>query len=226
MKKNKEMKKKNEINDDEISNKKEIENININEFYKKIYLGFVNNKIEWNNFSFTKPIFRIIYQKSRKKQKDIVKYSIKYNKNYELVINAYEKIYTNVLFKHNWELTPLIAYNNYYKLFLKEYLQSKENNNIFNDLNHEPADIVIKTDNNRQGKTLLYIGKLFNVYIDDLKKNNNIDDKSNNIISMNYQTSDSYKKSRKEIIYNYKDLIKRNKIKKNYYYKAKTLFKF
>ncbi len=176
-------------------------------FYQELYLNLINNKIQWENFLFPKGVFNIMYQKSRLKQKEILKYSLKYNKDYDTVINSYEKTYTSLMLKHNWTLNPKIAYNNYYKIFLKKNVsQNKENNKKININDTNYSDVVIKVDNNGQGKTLIYIGKLFNVYIDDSYKKM---DKNDNVVSMDIKE----KKSRKEVVYNYKDLLARNKNK-------------
>ena len=147
-----------------------------------------------------------MYQKSRLKQKEILKYSLKYNKDYDTVIKSYDKSYTSMMLKHNWALDPKIAYNNYYKIFIKKNLsQNKESKKInINDNNY--SDVVIKVDNNGQGKSLIFIGKLFNVYIDDSYKRNIKDE---NAVSMDVKEQ----KSRKEVIYNYKDLLARAKMK-------------
>lgn len=175
-------------------------------FYQELYFNLINNKIQWNNFLFSKGILNIMYQKSRLKQKEILKYSLKYNKDYDTVIKSYDKSYTSMMLKHNWALDPKIAYNNYYKIFIKKNLsQNKESKKInINDNNY--IDVVIKVDNNGQGKSLIFIGKLFNVYIDDSYKRNIKDE---NAVSMDVKEQ----KSRKEVIYNYKDLLARAKMK-------------
>jgi hypothetical protein len=176
-------------------------------FYQELYSNLINNKIQWNNFLFSKGVFNIIYQKSRLKQKEILKYSLKYNKDYDTVIKSYDKSYTSLMLKHNWALDPKIAYNNYYKIFLKKNLsQNKENNKKININDNNYSDVVIKVDNNGQGKSLIYIGKLFNVYIDDSYKRNIKDE---NAVSMDIKEQ----KSRKEVVYNYKDLLARAKMK-------------
>ena len=74
--------------------------ININEiFYSELYLGLISNKIQWNNFSFSKGIYNLMYRKSKSKQKEISKFCLKCNENYETIINSYEKIYTSLTYK-------------------------------------------------------------------------------------------------------------------------------
>ena len=195
--------------DEDYSNEEEPlqKDINIKQiFYQEIYLNFANNKLIWNNFSFPKGVYSLMYQKSRKKQKEILKYSLKHNKKYENIINSYEKIYTSSLKKHNWELNPHVAYINYSKIIRSNNLsQSKQNSHKHLDLRTNYSDIVIKVDNNGKDRTLMYIGKLFNIYIEDYLKDKNNDE----IISMQTQEQ----KPKKEIIYNYNQLLKKAKLK-------------
>ena len=197
-------------------NKTAKKEINIKKiFYQELYLNLIDNKLKWNNFFFSKGVYNIMYQKSRIKQKQILKFSLKYNKKCETIIKSYEKIYTSLICKHNWNLSPKIAYDNYYKIYLKKYLaQNKDNNN--KNLNSNYSDVVIKADNNGQGKTLMFIGKLFNVYIDDNYKNNK---KEDHIISMDIKEQ----KSRKEVIYTYSELMAKSKmkLKPNYSYNTR-----
>ena len=206
---NNESKSKNENEDYSNSNEEDPlqKDINIKQiFYHEIYLNFANNKLIWNNFSFPKGVYSLMYQKSRKKQKEILKYSLKHNKKYENVINAYEKIYSSSLKKNNWELNPHAAYINYNKIIRNNKLsQSKQNSHKHLDLRTNYSDIIIKVDNNGKDRTLMYIGKLFNIYIEDYLKDKN----NNEIISMNTQEQ----KPKKEIIYNYNQLLKKAKIK-------------
>ena len=197
------------FNEDEeitdISNNKEKKktNIKMNQiFYHEIFLKLVNNKQKWNNFFFSYGVYKLMYQKSKIKKKEILKYSLKNNLNYEIIINSYDRQYTQSTFKHNWELNPNSAYTNYYKLYQKKNLsQSKEvNQNHLTDSNY--GDVVVKVDNNSQERTLIYVGKLFNVYVEEYLKN-----KNNNIISMHTQEL----KPKKEIIYNSSDLMQRIK---------------
>ena len=83
-------------------------------------------------------------------------------------------------------------------------------------MNSNYSDVVIKADNNGQGKTLMFIGKLFNVYIDDNYKNNK---KEDHIISMDIKEQ----KSRKEVIYTYSELMAKSKmkLKPNYSYNTR-----
>jgi hypothetical protein len=180
--------------------------INANEiFYHELYLGLINNKIQWINFLFPKGIYNLMYQKSRIKQKEIFKFCIQKNYNYNNVIKSYDKIYTNITLKHNWELSPHIAYMNYVKTNKKKNLsQSKElNRKNLSLYNLDLSDVVIKANNKGEGRTLMYIGKVFNIYVEDYLK------KNKNIISINLIEP----KLRKEIVYNDTDLLKGLKIK-------------
>ena len=205
--------------EEENSNKEEHikKDINIKQiFYNEIYLNLTKNKIIWNNFSFPKGIYYLMYQKSRKNQKEILKYSIKNNQKYEDVINSYEKCYTSLLLKQNWKLSPNITFSNYNKIMIKKKLaQSKQNNNKNLNLTSNYNDVVIKVDNNGRGRTLMYIGKLFNIYVEDYLKNKN----KNDGVSMYIQDQNP----KKEIIYNDNDLIKKSKLKlKNNYSYSNT----
>ena len=190
---------------------KESNNIDINTiFYKKIFLGLIENKQFWESFYFPKAIYKIIYRKTRLKQKDILNFCYKYNIKYEKVVNSYEKIYTIKTQKKNWDLEPITAYNNYIEIYLKneELVKNKEletnanekKENLYHYENYDKfnKDIVVKTNNKGKGKTLIFDGKLLSVYVDDyLRKNND-----NYIISIN-----SPKQKKKEIIYDAKDLL-------------------
>ena len=196
----------NNLNNEEQQKKR----INIKKiFYHEIYLNFIKNKQQWKNFLFPKGIYNLFYQKSRKKQKEIFRFCIKNNYKYKDVIKSYDKIYTNKTLKHNWELSSYSAYINYVKINKKKNLsQSKENYRKNLSLyNLDLSDVVIKVNNKGEGRALIYIGKIFNIYTEDyLKKNKN---NNNNIISMNLIEP----KLRKEIVYTDTDLIKRIKIK-------------
>ena len=186
--------------------------INVNEiFYSELYLGLISNKIQWNNFSFSKGIYNLMYRKSKAKQKEISKFCLKYNENYETIINSYEKKYTSLTYKHNWELSPLWAFRNYKNLCISKNLsQSKEKTNKkINSLVPSLCDIVVKVNNNGQGKTLIYIGKNYNIYLDDYLRDNS----NNNLISMQVQDSISKHKYRKEIVYDYNDFKQKSKLR-------------
>ena len=192
-----------QYSDDEEKQKKRI---NIKQiYYHEIYLNFIQNKIQWKNFLFPKGIYNLMYQKSRIKQKEIFKFCIQKNYNYNNVIKSYDKIYTNITLKHNWELSPHIAYMNYVKTNKKKNLsQSKElNRKNLSLYNLDLSDVVIKANNKGEGRTLMYIGKVFNIYVEDYLK------KNKNIISINLIEP----KLRKEIVYNDTDLLKSLKIK-------------
>ena len=187
-----------QYSDDEEKQKKRI---NIKQiYYHEIYLNFIQNKIQWKNFLFPKGIYNLMYQKSRIKQKEIFKFCIQKNYNYNNVIKSYDKIYTNITLKHNWELSPHIAYMNYVKTNKKKNLsQSKElNRKNLSLYNLDLSDVVIKANNKGEGRTLMYIGKVFNIYVEDYLK------KNKNIISINLIEP----KLRKEIVYNDTDLLK------------------
>ena len=54
---------------------KESNNMDINTiFYKKIYLGLIEDKQFWESFYFPKAIYKIIYRKTRLKQKEILNF--------------------------------------------------------------------------------------------------------------------------------------------------------
>ena len=174
--------------------------INIKEiFYHKLYIGLTDNKIQWNNFLFSKGIYKLIYRKSKAKQKEISKFCLKYNQNFDTIINSYGKIYTILTHKHNWELSPLRAFNNYKNLCIsKNSSQSKEKSSIkLNKLYPSLCDIIVKVNNNGQGKTLIYVGKNYNIYLEDYLRDNS----KNDLISMQVQESISKHKYRKEIVY-------------------------
>ena len=190
--------------------------INTNQiFYHELYLGLINNKIQWNNFLFSKGIYNLMYRKSKVKQKEISKFCLKYHQSFETIINSYEKMYTSLTYKHNWELSPLKAFNNYKKICIsKSSSQSKENNNKkLNSLYPSLCDIIVKVNNNGEGKTLIYVGKNYNIYLDDYLRDNS----NNNLISMQVQESFSKHKYRKEIVYDYSDIKSKLKLQNSSY---------
>ena len=65
----------------------------------------------------------------------------------------------------------------------------------------------MKTDNNGKGKTLIFLGKAINIYIDDLDKFHN-EDKG---ISMAVEESEFNKKTKNEIIYTFDDMFLKTK---------------
>ena len=193
-------------NENENNNKIDIETI----FYSSIFLGLTEkNKILWSSmFFYPKSIYKIIYRKSRTKQKEILDYCLKYKINYDAVINSYEKIYTSKLKIHNYSLTPKEAYFNYLEIFNKkdEFLEKKEIENKIEILNqsyyYENRDnIVLKTNNKGKGKMLIYDGTKINIYIDDYLKNNKLNDNDN------IESTFSDIINNKEIFYQSKDFL-------------------
>jgi len=190
---------------------KESNNIDLNKiFYNRIFLGLLEkDKQCWENFYFPKAIYKIIYKKSREKQKEILSFSIKYNMKYDIVVNSYDKIYTNKIQKKNWDIDPITAYNNYMEIYHQNenLIKSKEESNLNDNkkiyLEYENRikfnkDIVVKTNNRGNGKTLIFNGKLLNIYVDDFLRRNN----ESHLISINSPTQ-----KKKEIIYNSKNLL-------------------
>ena len=191
------------INSKKLSKVKE--NINIHSIFYNIYHEYSSeNLIEWNDFHFINPLYKYLYLKSKSIQKQIIKYCITSNLKYDVILDSYNKNYTCNITKHNWFLNPRQAYENYFNLFLKESNQ-KDKEKIktdFDYLGNNVGDVVVKLNNNGYGKTLIYNGQLFNVYIDDIhsKKNN-----SNKMVSMHVQDAES-NIARKEVIYTESDL--------------------
>ena len=204
---------------------KESNNIDLDKIFYKVYSGLVlAEKQYWENFYFPKAIYKIIYKKSREKQRDILNFCYKYGISYDKVVNSYEKIYTNKTQKKNWGLEPITAYNNYMEIYHKDenLIQNKELDKNSNDKkdnfhyeNYDKfdKDIVVKTNNKGKGKTLIYDGKLLSVYVDDyLRKNNE------RAISINSPTQ-----KKKEIVYDAKDLLP--ELKPNYSFEKNKLLK-
>ena len=169
-----------------------------------IYQILTDEKKRWNNFLFPEAVYKLLYIKSRKLQKDIIQYSITSGKTINDILNAYDKKYTNKKKVKNWNLKPQEAYKNYEKIILKQKTENdnlnKSSNPYFKNINY--TDFVIKTDNNGKGKTLIFLGKAINIYIDDLDKYHNQD----NTISMATEESEFKKKIKNEIIYTFDDI--------------------
>ena len=172
--------------------------------FNYIYQILTDEKIRWNNFLFPEAVFKLLYIKSRKLQKEIMIYSINSGKTINDIVNAYYKKYTHKKKVKNWNLKPQEAYKNYEKIILKEKAENdnlnKSTNPYFKNINY--TDFVVKTDNNGKGKTLIFLGKAINIYIDDLDKYHNQD----NTISMATEESEFKKKIKNEIIYTFDDI--------------------
>ena len=179
--------------------------VNNNYLFNYIYHTLTDEKIRWNNFLFSEAVYRILYIKSRKLQKEIIQYSIYSGKTINDIIVSYDKKYTSKKKVKNWHLKPQEAYKNYEKIILKEKTENDNINNtlnpIFKNINY--TDFVVKTDNNGKGKTLIFLGKAINIYIDDLDKYHNQD----NTISMAIEESEYNKKTKNEIVYTFDDII-------------------
>ena len=168
-------------------------------------------KMRWNNFLFPKSIYKLLYLKSRKLQKQIMKYSMSAGKNVEDVLNAYKIKYTSQKNVKNWTLKPKEAYKNYEEISLKEKMEKDKLNNNGNPYlkNKNYTDFIIKTDNNGKGKTLLFLGKSFHLYIDDYDNYHKVQE--HNGVSMAVEESEFNKNTKNQIIYTVDDLILKNK---------------
>ena len=177
--------------------------------FNYLYDLFTDEKIKWQHFLFPEPAYIILYIKSRKILKEILQYSIYSGKKINDIINTYNKKYTLNKKVKNWLLKPREAFKNYENIILKEKNEteniSKGNNPYFKNVNY--TDFVVKTDNNGKGKTLIFLGKAINIYIDDLDKNK---DKGKGI-SMAIEESEFNKKVKNEIIYTFDDIILKTK---------------
>ena len=181
-----------------------LNNKNIKYFFNYIFQSFTSdNKLRWKNFLFPEPVYKLLYIKSRKLQKEIIKFSIMTNKKIIDIMSSYNKKYKIKMNIKNWCLKPKDAYKNYEDLYLKEKVEKDNLNNSANPYSKSTnlTDFVIKTDNNGRGKTLICLGKAFNIYIDDYDTH-----KDNNGISMAVEESKYYKNTRKEIIYTLDDI--------------------
>jgi hypothetical protein len=169
------------------------------------------DKMRLNNFLFPKSIYKLLYLKSRKLQKQIVKYSITSGIKMEDLLNSYNIKYTSQKNVKNWCLKPKEAYKNYEEISLREKLEKDKLNNNGNpylkDKNY--TDFIIKTDNNGKGKTLLFLGKSFHLYIDDYDNYHKVQE--HNGISMAVEESEFNKNTKNQIIYTVDELILKNK---------------
>jgi hypothetical protein len=169
------------------------------------------DKMRWNNFLFPKPIYKLLYLKSRKLQKQIVKYSISSGNKMEDILNSYNIKYTSQKNVRNWCLKPKEAYKNYEEISLKEQLEKDKLNNNGNPYlkNKNYTDFIIKTDNNGKGKTLLFLGKSFHLYIDDYDNYHKVQE--HNGITMAVEESEFNKNTKNQIIYTVDELLLKNK---------------
>ena len=182
--------------------------INKKYIFNYIYQVFTEEKKRWNNFLFTETVYQILYIKSRKVIKEIIQYSVYSGVKIKDIINSYDKKYTCKRKVKNWSLRPQEAYKNYENIKLKAKLEKEKNNdvgNYFKTVNN--TDFVVKTDNFGNGKTLIFLGKAINIYIDDLDKFH----KNDKGISMAVEESEFNKKIKNEIVYTYDDIILKTK---------------
>ena len=95
------------------------------------------------------------------------------------------------------------------KILQKEKIENEKvtsgSNPYFKNVNY--TDFVVKTDNNGKGKTLIFLGKAINIYIDDINKYYN-EDKG---ISMAVEESEFNKKIKNEIVYTFDDIYLKTK---------------
>jgi hypothetical protein len=175
--------------------------MNNNYYFLGIFESLTTEKVYWNNFYFPKYVFRLFYLKSRHLQKEIIKYSITNGKEIMEVINSYNKIYTSLIKIKNWRLKPADAYLNYENINKKRNVEIEKNNkNTMSKINSF-TDFVIRTNNKGRGKTLIFLGKTINIYIDDIDSNLN----KNMGLSMATEDSEFNTKVKNEIIYTFDD---------------------
>ena len=175
--------------------------MNNNYYFLGIFESLTTEKVYWNNFYFPKYVFRLFYLKSRHLQKEIIKYSITNGKEIMEVINSYNKIYTSLTKIKNWRLKPADAYLNYENINKKRNVEIEKNNkNTMSKINSF-TDFVIRTNNKGRGKTLIFLGKTINIYIDDIDSNLN----KNMGLSMATEDSEFNTKVKNEIIYTFDD---------------------
>ena len=181
--------------------------INHNYYFMNIFDSLTGEKTYWNNFYFPKYVYMLFYLKSRILQKEIIKYSISKGREIMDVINSYNKKYTSFIQIKNWKLKPVEAYINYEKINKnrKAEIENNNKNNLSKITNF--TDFVIRTDNRGKGKTLIFLGKTINIYIDDIEKYQN----KNNGISMAAQDSEFNTKVKNEVVYTFDDIAIKNR---------------
>ena len=177
--------------------------------YNYIYQTFTEEPKRWNQFLFSEAVYIVLYIKSRSTVKEIIQFSSVSGIKIKDIINSYDKKYTCKKKVKNWSLRPQDAYKNLENIKLKAKLEKEKMNNngnpYFKHMNY--TDFVVKTDNNGRGKTLLFLGKGINIYIDDLDKYHSKD----NGISMAVEESEFNKNTKNEIIYTFDDIILKTK---------------
>ena len=179
-------------------------------FFMNIYDTLTGDKIVWDNFYFPKYIFKLFYIKSRKLQKEIFKYSLLKGKEIMEVINSYNRKYTSNKKIKNWSIKPAEAFLNYEKINQSKNTEIEKSNKRTLSKITNFTDFIIRTNNKGKGKTLIFLGKTINIYIDDIDKNQD----KNNGLSMATEESEFKKKVKNEIIYTFDDVAIKAK-KKN-----------
>jgi hypothetical protein len=181
--------------------------INNNYYFLNILESLSGNKIHWNQFYFSKYAYILFYIKSRILQKEIIKYSISKGKEIMEVINSYNKKYTSSIKMKNWLIKPQEAYQNYEKINQSKKSEiEKSNKKTLSKINNF-TDFVIRTNNRGKGKTLIFLGKTINIYIDDNEKYQN----QNNGLSMATEDSEFNTKVKNEIIYTFDNATLKSK---------------
>ena len=181
--------------------------INNNYYFLNILESLSGNKIHWNQFYFSKYVYILFYIKSRILQKEIIKYSISKGKEIMEVINSYNKKYTSSIKMKNWLIKPQEAYQNYEKINQSKKSEiEKSNKKTLSKINNF-TDFVIRTNNRGKGKTLIFLGKTINIYIDDNEKYQN----QNNGLSMATEDSEFNTKVKNEIIYTFDNATLKSK---------------
>ena len=181
--------------------------INNNYYFLNILESLSGNKIHWNQFYFSKYVYKLFYIKSRILQKEIIKYSISKGKEIMEVINSYNKKYTSSIKMKNWLIKPQEAYQNYEKINQSKKSEiEKSNKKTLSKINNF-TDFVIRTNNRGKGKTLIFLGKTINIYIDDNEKYQN----QNNGLSMATEDSEFNTKVKNEIIYTFDNATLKSK---------------
>ena len=190
-----------------ILKKKKERKINNNYYFLNIFDSLTGEKTHWNNYYFPKYLYILFYLKSRNSLKEIIKYSISKGKQIMDVINSYNKNYTSNIKIKNWRLKPAEAYLNYEIINQNRKSEiDKSNKNSLSKIANF-TDFVIRTDNRGNGKTLIFLGKTINIYIEDLNKYQS----KNQGLSMATEASEFNTKVKNEIVYTFDETTLKNK---------------
>lgn len=170
-------------------------------YFKKdnsFYIAYqrMKEQIKYMGYLFPRIVFIELYKKANLMKQRIKRYSMNCFKPTYEVTESFNPKYWKGRNKHNWERSPFESYTLYLKKKKRESHQNnKENTELTLDIvMNEKPDLIVVTENGTKNKSLIYFGKLCNIYV-----RNEITDNKKYNISME---TDNNNYKNKEYVYN------------------------